>query len=94
MVVALASTTSSFPTPDGVKDPFLSFQIIRPGQSAISADVSKQGVHVRQSGAGPDREEYAPFKDHVPPFLALPPVKEYPTHQTTHYFPEADYGKN
>ena len=45
-VVALAS---AFPRPD-VGNPFLTVSIVRPGQSSVQTDVSRQAVSVRQSG--------------------------------------------
>ncbi len=81
---------ATYPAPD-VSNPFLTVRVIRPGQSAIATDVSKQNVNVKTAGLVGDRETYEPFKDHVPPFLALPPVKGKAAYQTTHYLEREKY---
>ena len=87
LLASLVALASALPRPD-VGDPFLSVSIVRPGQSSVQTDVSRQAVSIRQSGEYvADREEYSPYVPHKPPFLALPPIKGHAAYQTAEYFP-------
>lgn len=56
------------------QNPYLSIKVNLGGNS-YQTDVSKQQVHNKVVNPYGEKEEYEPFHDHVPPFLALPPVK-------------------
>ena len=49
LLASLVALASALPRPD-VGDPFLSVSIVRPGQSSVQTDVSRQAVSIRQSG--------------------------------------------
>ncbi|TRY70255.1 hypothetical protein TCAL_07538 [Tigriopus californicus] len=58
------------------QNPYLSIKV-NVGGSGYETDVSKQEVHNKLINAQGVKEEYEPFQDHVPPFLALPAITPY-----------------